>query len=400
MQLTQQIRIKPTTEQTEILWILSEKCRLIYNFALKERITAWKFDNNFVSYNKQQNDLPKIKEQYPKYKWVYSKVLQQVLRMLDADYKSFYKLRKNGHKDAKPPRFKGSTYFTTMIHNQSGFKYNNGKIKLSHKYNDLPLEFNIPTKFIFDKIYQVTIYLKDDDFYLSVLYEEQIKPYVDNKLYQAFDLGATKQTAVNTNGKFIEITNVRSDKYWEKPLKELQSRRDHCKKYSRRWKQLNKLYNKCKRKSANQLKDWQHKTSKKIVDNTKANTIIVGKLEVKKLSGMNKYEKGLHKSMHNTGNIGRLVRFLTYKAKRQGKRVIEINERGTTRTCCCCGKQHNMPLYKRVMKCDCGNVIDRDKNSAINIMLRYLSQNGLWIAYQLFVGNLRKTGISIQVLYS
>ncbi|WP_082088339.1 zinc ribbon domain-containing protein [Methanosarcina sp. WWM596] len=36
-----------------------------------------------------------------------------------------------------------------------------------------------------------------------------------------------------------------------------------------------------------------------------------------------------------------------------------------------------MPLWERTMKCDCGNVIDRDRNSAINIMKRFLSQNVL-----------------------
>ena len=41
---------------------------------------------------------------------------------------------------------------------------------------------------------------------------------------------------------------------------------------------------------------------------------------------------------------------------------------------------------------DCGHILDRDRNSDINILIRYLSQNALWACYQLFVGNLRKTG--------
>lgn len=35
-------------------------------------------------------------------------------------------------------------------------------------------------------------------------------------------------------------------------------------------------------------------------------------------------------------------------------------------------KKHDMPLSQRTMKCDCGNVIDRDRNSAINIMEFFL----------------------------
>ncbi|MDG6218670.1 MAG: helix-turn-helix domain-containing protein, partial [Candidatus Thermoplasmatota archaeon] len=103
MQLTQQIRIQPTKEQEQVLWDLSEKCRLIYNFALKERKDTFKKEKKTVTYIDQQNQLPKIKEQYPEYKWVYSKVLQYTLRTLDADFKSFFKLWKNGWKEARPP---------------------------------------------------------------------------------------------------------------------------------------------------------------------------------------------------------------------------------------------------------------------------------------------------------
>jgi putative transposase len=43
---------------------LSERCRLLYNFALAERIAAWK-QGKCVAYRKQQNDLPEIKRRYP-----------------------------------------------------------------------------------------------------------------------------------------------------------------------------------------------------------------------------------------------------------------------------------------------------------------------------------------------
>lgn len=52
-----------------------------------------------------------------------------------------------------------------------------------------------------------------------------------------------------------------------------------------------------------------------------------------------------------------------------------------------------MPLYKRIYECDCGNFIDRDKNSAANIMSRFLSQNALWTGYFQFENNLRQTGL-------
>ncbi len=97
MNLTQKIRIFPSKEQKQVLWNLSEKCRLIYNFALAERIINWSQNKNkpiddrtYITYLEQQNKLPLIKKKYPEYKWVYSKVLQMVLKRLADDYKSFF----------------------------------------------------------------------------------------------------------------------------------------------------------------------------------------------------------------------------------------------------------------------------------------------------------------------
>ncbi|MHA1659871.1 MAG: helix-turn-helix domain-containing protein, partial [Promethearchaeota archaeon] len=74
MDLTQKIHIFPTDSQLELMWILSEKNRLIYNFALDERIENWKENKNkpkkdrkYINYKDQQNQLPNIKEKYPEY---------------------------------------------------------------------------------------------------------------------------------------------------------------------------------------------------------------------------------------------------------------------------------------------------------------------------------------------
>lgn len=39
-----------------------------------------------------------------------------------------------------------------------------------------------------------------------------------------------------------------------------------------------------------------------------------------------------------------------------------------------CGKKEDRELYERTIECDCGNEIDRDRNSAVNILKRFLSQ--------------------------
>ena len=54
-------------------------------------------------------------------------------------------------------------------------------------------------------------------------------------------------------------------------------------------------------------------------------------------------------------------------------------------------KKQNMPLWKRTMKRDCGNVIDRDRNSAINIMKQYYETFPIT---ECFLGITNKLGVS------
>lgn len=388
--LTQKIRIFPSKDQEEVLWFLSERCRLLYNFALHERKTVWKEKHESISYTTQQNNLPQLKKEYQEYRSVYSKVLQMTLRTLDANFKSFFSLWKKGHKDAKPPKYKGRKYFTTLKYNQSGFKLNKGTVQFSHQYNNTKLIFNIPEQFSFENVKEISVLQQKHNYYISVTYEPNKPEYQDNNQYQAIDLGITKiVTAVNSHGKFLEVKTPRPDKYWNPTIHKLQSRRDHCRKYSKKWYKLNNVINKLKSKESNQIKDFQHKLSRKLIDNTKANTIIVGDLNVK---GMGKSKsKGLNRATQNTGFLGRFTEFLTYKAELVGKKVIRIDERNTSKTCCNCGRIHEMKLYNRNMICECGNKLDRDRNSSINIMIRFLSQNGLWTAYHNFCDNLRQT---------
>ncbi len=403
MHVASKIKIQVTSEQEDVLWHLSEKCRLVYNFALAERNRNYlenkdRSDKQYLGYVQQANALPDLKKKYPEYKWVYSKVLQTTLKSLDDNFKSFFALRQNGDEGANPPRFKGRDHFCTLRYNQSGFKIEGNRIRFSHFYNDVPLIFALPEGSQFVNVKQVDLFYDDlkGAYYVSIVYEVQQKQeYRDNGLYQAFDLGVTRHVGVNSHGKFIEFPVVRPDRYWKVPIAELQARRDHCKKKSRKWRTLNRLKRKCERKQSNQIKDFQHKLSKKLVENTRAATILVGDLSVKQMPRSKQATPGLNRSTQNTGHLSRFIGFLTYKAALAGKSVIEVDEQNTTKACCVCGTLHKMPLWKRVMECECGNTLDRDRNSAVNIMVRFLSQNALWTGYWQFAGNLRQTGLGI-----
>ncbi len=398
--LTRKFTVIPDQQQSEVLWELSETCRLLYNHALAERKFLYDSYNKRITYKDQQNALPHIKKLFPRYKQVYSKVIQMTLKKLDAAYRSFFGLLKSGDHTTRPPSFRGKNYFFTLCYNQSGFAITQHTIQFSHKHpSKTELLFPVPFDFTTVVVKQVELFQDhyDQRYYLAIVYEQDSPVYVDNGLYQAFDLGITKHTAVNLQSKFFESTVKRPDKYWQPRVQSLQQRRDHCKKHSRRHRLFSQRLRSIQRKCANQTKDWQHKQSKNFLKNTKANTIIVGELSPKQMTaGTLKYQKSVNRGVHNTGHLGRFIELLTYKAQLLGKRVIVIDERATSKTCAVCGhKKIHLPLSERLYHCEiCGLAIDRDQNAAVNIMKRFLSHNALWTGYQQFlsaVANLRYT---------
>jgi putative transposase len=396
MLLTRKIRIIPTPQQEQVLWILSEKCRLLYNLALAERQQNWevnrekpKEERTYINYITQQNALPAIKVQYPEYAWVYSKVLQMILRRLDADFKSFFARWSRGDHQARPPRYKGKRYFTTLCFNQSGFKLDmvNQTLCFSHKHpSGVEFQFDLPwLPPITGKIKQVELFQdKSCQWFVSITIDEQVPTYEDNGRYQAIDLGIINLvTAVNLQGKFIQISNRRPDKYWRKKIREVQFKRNHCIQFSNNWYRYTAKLQKMQRKLAHQLRDFQHKISKCVVENTRANILIIGTLDIKAMSRKKKTTgqprqskaiKTLHYSVQNTGFLGRFAEFLTYKARKVGKSVVRIDEAYTTKTCCVCGKVQDRYLSECDIRCDCGTSFDRDQNAAVNIMIRFLSQ--------------------------
>jgi putative transposase len=73
------------------------------------------------------------------------------------------------------------------------------------------------------------------------------------------------------------------------------------------------------------------------------------------------------------------VQMLEYKCLLYGKELHMISERDTSKMCHACGNLQAMPLWKRTYRCsnkNCGLVMDRDDNSAINIYWRFLARLG------------------------
>jgi putative transposase len=112
----------------------------------------------------------------------------------------------------------------------------------------------------------------------------------------------------------------------------------------------------------NTRNDFLHKTSSYYAKNCKI--IYIEDLNI----------KSMMMSSYNAKNIAdscwyRLRQLLTYKVERTGSQLVSVNPTNTTKDCSFCKHRQPMEIWKRIYKCEsCGRELDRDYNSAINIL--------------------------------
>jgi len=134
-------------------------------------------------------------------------------------------------------------------------------------------------------------------------------------------------------------------------------------------KQVRKIHQKIK----DVRKDFHHKLSNDVTK--KYNHIFVGDVSSSTLS-----KTKLAKSVLDAG-WSSFRNMLRYKSIRNGATYVEVDESFTTQTCHICGLKTGPKglagLNKREWVCDCGASLDRDVNSAINILQRGLKHQAL-----------------------
>jgi len=148
---------------------------------------------------------------------------------------------------------------------------------------------------------------------------------------------------------------------YQRQLKKAGRKLSKKKKGSNGWQKQRIVVAKIHEKIANSRKDFLHKLTTNLVSEN--DVICVEDLNV---SGMLKNRK-LSKAVADVG-IFELNRQIEYKAEWYGKQVVKISRWfPSTKTCSSCGNIRIMKLSQRVYECECGLIIDRDLNAAINI---------------------------------
>src|SRR2546421_6237202 len=143
----------------------------------------------------------------------------------------------------------------------------------------------------------------------------------------------------------------------------LRSKRSKCKKKSRRYIHLSKVYKRVSEKKRNKQRDSLHKASHLISHTLVESTVVVGDLSQRQMVTKQHQQRNRYKNraVFNEWGCYTFVQMLVYKCLLYGKDLHIISERDTSKTCSGCGNKQTMPLYKRTYRCtNCGLVMDRD----------------------------------------
>lgn len=126
-------------------------------------------------------------------------------------------------------------------------------------------------------------------------------------------------------------------------------------------KQLRKI-NKIHKHISNQRLDNLHKISTEIAN--QYDIVCVETLDMKAISN-----KGFGNGKATLDNgYGMFLNMLEYKLADRGKYFVKVDKwYPSSQICSCCGTRQRLSLVDRIYKCDCGLIINRDHNAAINI---------------------------------
>jgi putative transposase len=178
------------------------------------------------------------------------------------------------------------------------------------------------------------------------------------------DIGINK-LAVTSDCRFFSNKEVKQKKSELRYLREkLQSKGTRSSK-----RHLRKIAGKEKRF----MTQINHEVSKQIVGTLEAGDTIV----LENLSGIRRGSKGrkLNKWLHSW-SFFQFQKFLTYKAERNGVKVVKIPAKNTSKTCSKCGILHTSRCGGFLKCIHCGFTIDADLNASRNLANSYMETNG------------------------
>jgi putative transposase len=369
IQKSYKFRFTPTKDQAIQLSKEFGCARWVWNRALIEKEYAYKAWGIGLSSHDFSRHITQYKRtDYPWLNDATASVLTQKLIDQDKAFDNFFKGR------ASFPKFKKKSH-TQSIRYQLDQRcvlnnYRAGELLKLPKLGELSVKWSqvpggIPKMVTVSKT-------ASGKYFVSFMCEVEQGLRPKTGAVVGIDVGI-KDVVVTSNG--FHSGAPRYTYYYQRKLRQAQRVLSRKKKGSNGWKKQRIVVARIHEKITNSRKDFLHKLTTKLVSEN--DLICVEDLNV---AGMMKNRK-LSKAVADVG-LFELNRQIEYKATWYGKQVVKISRwEPTTKQCSTCGQVRIMSLSQRVYTCECGLVMDRDENAAINIKRAGLVLSGQ--SYQL-----------------
>jgi putative transposase len=358
--LTFKYRVLPTRRQHAALASVCEGQRQLYNAALQERIDCYRKTGKALSYISQAMSLKAIRADDPDgYGAVPANLSRATLQRLHHAYDGFFRRVRAG---AAPgfPRFKSKDRWHGFGFAEfSGIVFDNKRLRFKglpgglrvHLHRSLPAGKIAGCQFIRDG--------KGWSVCFQVAAPSSEKHGIASAV--GIDVGL-KAFAYQSDGVAIPAPQIA--RRAERSIRVRSRALARCKRGSVRRGKTKASLARAHLKIANTRRTWLHQLSARI--SRSYDLIAVEDLNV---AGMVQ-NRHLSRSISDAG-WRTFTDMLAYKAEKAGGTFIRVNPKMTSQECSGCGVIVRKGLADRVHNCpECGLVLDRDHNAALNILRR------------------------------
>lgn len=365
------IRLYPNEDQRGLFEKTFGCVRLIWNYSLMEKEYIYDLFKEYPELLKSHSFKTPAnwKRDFPFLKEVDSQALATTQQELHQSMKNFY------NKSHNRPRYKSKknnrvSYTTHTTNNNIRIEGDYiklpkvGYVKLKTKRRTLPENVIIKAATI-SKTPTGKYYVS-----LRLVYEIDIKQS-NNDVTKAIGLD------FSLNGFYIDSNGEKANyPYYYKQslhkLSKLQRKLSKKVKGSNQYLLLKLKIAELHEKISNQRNDFLHKKSRYLVENY--DIISTETLDLESMKQNKYFSKQINDTSYN-----RFLFYLQYKCEETNTSFYQANKYyASSKICSNCGKKKKtLPLSQRVYSCECGNVINRDMNAAINLatkgMIAYLT---------------------------
>ena len=375
---TIKVMLLPNNKQITKLFQYAGTARFAFNWALNKEQENYKNGGKFISDNELRKEFTILK-QTNEYGWlnhISNNVTKQAIKDACESYRRFFKGQNKfpkykSKKKSRPSFFQDPVKikFTGTHVKVEGFATSKRANKQKLNRIRLAERNRIPTDC---KYYNPRITFDGINWFISVGIDTNEYKSELNTDGIGIDLGLKDLAICSDGNTYKNINKSETVKKLEKKKRRLQ--RGISRSYEKNKKggsycktnniiKKEKLLLKVNHRVTNIRQNYLHQTTSEIV-NRKPRFICIEDLNVR---GMMK-NKHLSKAVHSQG-FYEFRRQLEYKCADKGIPLI-IADRfyPSSKLCSCCGNmKKDLKLTDRICKCDCGNIIDRDVQAAINL---------------------------------